>query len=344
MLRFSKIIAAVLVLLAIALAVYAWMLSRRPAPAPAPAVASAQPQKPAEPTYPVVVATKPLPAGQPIPADALRLTQLTVNPAGAFKTVAAAAGKVPVLDLGEGTPLLEGQMATGLALKLEAGERAVAVKADEVLGVGNNVRPGDYVDVFFTLKADNRDIDRSQARLLLARKRVLAYGQTSLDALPATDEPAAEGADSTGSRALSSPPRRNTASQRPVQARTVVLAVPVEDVNRLTLAEASGRLLLALRNPTDTSEPDPALFAELPPALQPQPPKRGEPARPALAGIDRAQAGLATADLVAGGSANARRPGPSAGQRPGQPATAKPRPAGTEVEIIRGDRRDTVHY
>lgn len=340
MLRFSKIIAAVLVLLAIALAVYAWMLSRQPAPAPA--VVSAQPQKPAEPTYPVVVAAKPLPAGQPIPADALRLTQLTVNPSGAFKTVAAAAGKVPVLDLGEGTPLLEGQMATGLALKLEAGERAVAVKADEVFGVGNNVRPGDYVDVFFTLKADNKDIDRSQARLLLARKRVLAYGQTSLDALPA-DESATEGADGTGSRALASPPRRNTASQRPAQARTVVLAVPVEDVNRLTLAEASGRLLLALRNPTDTSEPDPALFAELPPALQPQPPKRGEPARPALAGIDRAQAGLATADLVAGGSANTRRPGPPAGQRPGQP-TAKPRPAGTEVEIIRGDRRDTVHY
>ncbi len=337
MLRFSKIIAVVLVLLALALGVYAWMLSRQPAPAPTVATAASS-DKAAEPTWPVVVATKPLPAGQPIAADAVRVAQLAVNPAGAFQSVAAVTGKVPVLSLGEGSPLLAGQMATGLALKLEAGERAVAVKADEVLGVGNNVRPGDYVDVFFTLKADGKDVDRSQTRLLMARKRVLAYGQDSLDALP-PDESAADGA-SGGS--LMAKPRNSNTNRRPAQARTVVLAVPVDDVNRLTLAEASGSLLLALRNPTDTSEPDPTLFAQLPPALQPLPPKPGTTRGP-LTGIDRAVAGLARPDLVAGGAANVRRTAASpTGRVAGQPGAQ--RPARTEVEIIRGDRRDTVHY
>lgn len=332
MLRFSKIIAAVLVLLALVLAAYAWKLSRQPAPRPAPANAHRQAPVP---TFPVVVTTKPLPAGEPIPADALRLAELPINPSGAFKTVAAATGRIPVLDLSEGTPLLDGQMASGLALRLGPGERAVAVKADEVMGVGNNVRPGDYVDVFFTVKVDHKDVDRSQARLLLARKRVLAYGQASLEALP--DEAGAEEAEAKG-RSLTTPTRKST--ERTPPARTVVLAVPVEDVNRLTLGEASGRLVLALRHPTDTREPDPTLFAELPPALQPLPAQRGAPARAPLTGVDRAQAGLATIDLVAGGPAPARQTRTAARSSDAPRA----RPAGTEVEILRGDRRDTVRY
>lgn len=334
MLRFSKIIAAVLVLLAIVLAGYAWMLSRQPAPKP---VMSPQAQPPVT-TYPVVVATRSLPAGEPIPADALRVAQLSVNPSGALKSIDAAAGKVPALDLGQGTPLLESQMATGLALKLDAGERAVAVRADEVIGVGNNVRPGDFVDVFFILKADNREIDRGQARLLLARKRVLAYGQSTLDALPPDETGSADGAEGSGGRTIVSS-RSSASNKRAAQARTVVLAVPVEDVNRLTLAEASGRLLLALRNPADATEPDSSLFADLPPALQP---KAAKPGQPALSGIDRAAAGIATADLANGGSST--RVTTRAAAHAANAAPGRPRPAGTEVEIIRGDRRDTVHY
>ncbi len=325
MIRISKIIAVLLVLLALSLALYAWMLSRKPAPAPPQASVSAAGAKAAaEATYPVVVATRPLPAGQAIDAGSLRVAQLNIQPAGAFKGVAEVAGRVPVLDLGVGAPLLEGQLVSGLALRLEAGERAVAVKADEVMGVGNNVRPGDFVDVFFALKADGKDVDRSQSRLLLARKRVLAYGSASVDAMASGGEG-----------------RAGQKQAQPAAARTVVLAVPVEEVNRLALGEASGRLLLALRHPEDVSTPDPALFAELPTALRPQPAKRGEPARLPLQGMDLAQAGLATADLVQGGSARGERPA-SAAPRPTRPGAQAS--GGQEVEIIRGDRRDTTRY
>ncbi|MBW8720269.1 MAG: Flp pilus assembly protein CpaB, partial [Variovorax paradoxus] len=278
MINLTKVIAAILVLLALALGGYAWMLSRQPPPPVAVAPSAAAPGKTVQAqTFPVVVAAKPLPAGQAIPADALRIERLTINPAGAFQETAPLAGRVPVIDLGEGSPLLQSQLVSGLALRVAEGERAIAIKADETMGVGNKVQPGDFVDVFLMLKSDSKDIDRSQARLLLSRKRVLAYGSASVDG-------------------LSSKMDKNGAAQQQAQraepARTAVLAVPVDEINRLTLAENSGRLLLALRNPTDMSEPDPKLFAELPTALQPPPLKAGEPRRPPLEGLDRAQAGV----------------------------------------------------
>ncbi|TWD91367.1 pilus assembly protein CpaB [Variovorax beijingensis] len=327
MINLTKVIAAILVLLALALGSYAWMLSRQPPP-PVAVAPSASPGKAAQAqTFPVVVAAKPLPAGQAIPADALRIERLTINPVGAFQDTAPLAGRVPVIDLSEGTPLFEGQLVSGLALRVAEGERAVAIKADEIMGVGNKVQPGDFVDVFLMLKSDAKDIDRSQARLLLSRKRVLAYGSASVDGLPSK-------MDKNGGAQQ---------AQRSEPARTAVLAVPVDDINRLTLAENSGRLLLALRNPTDMSEPDPKLFAELPTALQPPPPKAGEPRRPPLEGLDRAQAGVTTADFVTGGKPGTlRAPAIAAAQTPAT-RTGDSR-GGLKVEVIRGDRSETINY
>jgi pilus assembly protein CpaB len=340
MIHLTKIVAAILVLLAIALGGYAWVLSRQPAKPPpsaaAPAAASSSTAA-RVPTFPVVVASKPVAAGQAIAIDAVRVEQLPINPSGAFKETADVIGRVPVFDLGEGTPLLEGQLASGLAMRVEEGERAVAVKADEVMGVGNKVQPGDFVDVFVMLKSDGRDVDRTQARLLLSRKRVLAFGSASVDGLPSK---VGEG------RAT---PQQQQQQQRAEAARTAVLAIPVADINRLTLGESSGRLLLALRNPLDTALPDPALLAELPPALQPPAPKRGEAARGPLEGLDSAQAGLTAVDLVTGGGAAGRRllaesRAPNATAAPRSPSTGARGRGVTEVEMIRGDRSETVRY
>jgi pilus assembly protein CpaB len=329
MINLTKIIAAILVLLALALGGYAWLLSRQPPPPVAAAPSAATGKTSQAQTFPVVVAAKPLPAGQAIPADALRVERLTINPVGAFQETGPLAGRVPVIDLSEGTPLFESQLVSGLALRVTEGERAVAIKADEIMGVGNKVHPGDFVDVFLMLKSDGKDIDRSQARLLLSRKRVLAYGSASVDGLPSK-------MDKNG--AAQQQPQRSEA------ARTVVLAVPVDDINRLTLAENSGRLLLALRNPTDMSEPDPKLFAELPTALQPPPPKAGEPRRTQLEGLDRAQAGVTTADFVTGGkpSSASRAPAIAAARTPAT-RTGDSR-GGLKVEVIRGDRSETINY
>lgn len=329
MINLTKIIAAILVLLALALGGYAWLLSRQPPPPVATAPAAATAKAAHAQTFPVVVAAKPLPAGQAIPADALRIERLTINPVGAFQDTAPLAGRVPVIDLSEGSPLLQGQLVSGLALRVNEGERAVAIKADEIMGVGNKVQPGDFVDVFLMLKSDGKDIDRSQARLLLSRKRVLAYGSASVDGLPSK-------MDKNGGA--------QQQAQRAEAARTVVLAVPVDDINRLTLAENSGRLLLALRNPTDMSEPDPKLFAELPTALQPPPPKAGEPRRPQLEGLDRAQAGVTTADFVTGGKPGSASRAPAiAAVRTPATRTGESR-GGLKVEVIRGDRSETINY
>jgi pilus assembly protein CpaB len=96
---------------------------------------------------------------------------LPSKPDGAYDEIQAAVGSVPAVDIPKGAPVLKGQMVTGLALKVAEGERAVAVKVDESIGAGNRIRPGDFVDVFFVLRRDGNEIDQSQARLLLSRKR-----------------------------------------------------------------------------------------------------------------------------------------------------------------------------
>lgn len=332
MIHLTKIIAALLVLVALALGVYAWVLSRQPAPQSPAVTAAMSAATERKALFPVVVTARAVAAGEPLKAESLRVEQLPINPAGAFQEVGKAIDGIPVADLGEGTPVLASQLVTGLALHVLAGERALAVKADEMMGVGNRIRPGDFVDVFFTLKSDGKDVDRSQARLLLSRMRVLAYGSASVDGSPSQMAEA----------------KAAQSQQRAEAARTAVLAVPVADVNRLALGEATGRLVLALRHPTDLSEPDPALFAELPTALQPQAPKVGAPPRGPLESVDRAQAGLTAIDLATGGAlAQARnatpvRSAPSIAPRPTSAARVQRNSA--EVEFIRGDKRETLSY
>ncbi|MDB5877475.1 MAG: cpaB [Variovorax sp.] len=245
MVHLTKLVAAVLVLLAIVLGIYAWILSHRYQPSLPQTAGQTAPDpevRAAAPLFPVVVAARATPAGQVIAADALRVAQLPIQPSGTFASAEALVGRVPVLDLSEGMPLVENQLASGLAQRLGDGERAVAVRADEVMGVGHRVQPGDYVDVFVVLKSDGRDTAGNQARLLLSRKRVLAFGAASVENMQQNSQ------QSQG---------RNEA------ARTAVLAIPVAEIARLALGENGGHLLLALRNPADVAQPEAALFAGL---------------------------------------------------------------------------------
>lgn len=222
MLNFTKVSAGVLIAAALLLGIYAWLLGRH-------APNAAQTVSVAKTGFAVVVAARRLPAGQPIPRDALRVDKVSAFPSGAFAEPLLVSKRVPLADIEPGTPVFEGQLSSGFADRVEAGERAVAVRVDEAGAVGDRVRPGNVVDVFLTLKRDGAgigghgEIARSQAKLLLSRVRVLAFG----DALPAGGGP-------------------NT---HDVHARTVVLAVPTEEVDRLALADSAGHLLLALRNP-----------------------------------------------------------------------------------------------
>ena len=338
----TKILAGLLLVLAIALGIGAWMLSRQPvrqvaAPsAPAPAAAPTAPTE----MHNVVVAAKAVPAGQRLTAEDLKVAQLPAAVANSFASTEPVVGRTTVVALQPDSPLFEQQLLNGLALQIEPGQRAVAIAVKDTMAAGHHVRPGDFVDVFFTLegKADQTDID-TQARLLLARSRVLAYGAASVENPPPTaaqQRQAQQEADSGNAARRGSASREGT-SAAPANANTAVLAVALEDVERLALAEKYGKLTLALRHPDDTSVPNPALFASLPTVLQPVAArlKKDEALPPA----DRAFAGLHFKDLAVG----AKAPAPRTTAAPVLRAQAPlPTPAGAASNATQSARGNTV--
>ncbi len=306
----TRILAGALIALAVLLGIFAWTLSRRPASHPAVPAAQV--------TFPVVVAARALPAGKPITVDALRVQSLPINPNGAFGDPSMLAGRVPTSDIGPDSPVLEAQLSSGIAERIDPGQRAIAVRVDESNAVGNRLRPGNFVDVFFTLKRDGNggngtgaEIDRSQARLLMSKVRVLVFG----NATPGADNPG----DANG------------------MVRTAVLAVPVADVDKLTLAETSGRLIFALRNPKDDEVVDPNAFAPTTGVVKIS---ANAPAGDVTQDSTRAAAGEALDELSgAGGNVAAR---PQTAPHIARPVTRVAAAPVDNIEVIRGGRAETV--
>ena len=332
MVNIAKIAVGVLLAVALGLGIYGWMLAKSPKASDSQALGSTMDGKPSA-TVNVVVAKQTIAAGQALKAEDLQLAGFPSKPEGAYDDISVAVGSVPAVDIPKDAPVLKGQLVTGLALKVPEGERAVAVKVDESVGAGNRIRPGDFVDVFFVLRRDGNEIDQSQARLLLSRKRVLAYGAASVDALTSSQEKA------DGKQANS-----------PESARTAVLSVPVEEVSRLALGGSNGSLLPALRNPTDTTEPDLTKFAPLPGVLTVALPKGG--VATALEGADAAQAGVAMSGLAGSTGVNrtslGARPAAPMNAGPAKPAAPRVRTASSDaslpVEFVRGANTQTVRY
>lgn len=342
----TKILAGLLIVVAIALAIMAWLVGRQPArPAiqPTAPAAAGQAAQPAAVQYSVVVASRPLAGGQHITDEDVKQIQVPAVVADSFTETGAVVGRTTLAAIATDQPIREQQLINGLALQIGVGQRAVSIALKEPMAAGHHVRPGDFVDVFFTLdgKNENTPVD-TQARLLLARSRVLAYGSSSVDNPPPTaaQRKAQQEQDKDNGNRNGA---RGDQGARIEQAQTALLAVPLEDVERLTLAEKYGHLTLALRHPDDTSTPDPSLFAALPTVLQPVASRMQKGER--LQGADRSFAGMRLKDLASGADSknlhrgNAATPATTyASTRPAQPA---PRPM---VEIHQGAAVQTVSY
>ncbi|MGN6317912.1 Flp pilus assembly protein CpaB [Trinickia sp.] len=308
-LNVTKITAGALIVAALLLGLYAWTLSRHSAPAAqaTPVAVAAAPDT----MFPTVIATRLLPAGTPITGDALRVVMLPVRPSGAFSDASLVTQRVPLSDIGPNVTVLEAYLSSGFAEQVGLGERAVAVHVDEASAVGNRIRPGNFVDVFFTLKREGAgvgpqaEVTRSQTRLLLSRVRVLAFGSTDSGA----GNPAQVG----------------------VGVRTAVLAVPTADVDRLELADSTGHVLLALRNPRDEGGVAAA---------------DGQGAR--RAGLIRAGAAaagsqpLAMQQAAAGVSLSELAGGFGATARAAARARSGPSHEAGAIEVIRGGRAQTL--
>jgi pilus assembly protein CpaB len=320
MANLTRTLAILFFLVAVALGVFAFVLARSPAPAEARVEAHPSVNATAARLEPVVVAARDLPAGKPLdPADLTVRMQASATP-GAFGDVAALTGRATRIAVAQGVPVTAEALSSGLADVIEPGERAVAVRIDETNAVGNYVKPGNYVDVFFTLKraggiggvGGDTEVQATQARLLLSKVRVLGVGSASV-----------AGTDAAGSNDANRAPR--------LAASTAVLAVRTADVDALTLAEGEGRLTLALRNTGDDEAAPPQAFA---PLIQVKADADG-----AANGATRAAAGLSLSALAGGRIAHAERE-----RAPVRAVTAAPAPRGDEIEVIRGGRVERTAY
>lgn len=309
--KLTKIIAVILVLLAVCLAALAWWMGHQ-APVPAPGVSVATPVKA---TYSVVVAAKNLEKGKAITADGVKLLNLPMTTNGTYVDASEVIGKIPASDIVADKMITEDQLVRGLALKLADGERAVAIPVDEVVGVGNRIVAGDYVDVFFTLKKGN-DIDTSQSRLLASRQRVLTYGANTLGEASSAPTPVA-----------------NNQNSQPVQARTAVLATPVDQVNQLLLAAQNGKLTLVLRHPGDASAADIALFPEPNRVLKEKSGLSAEDKVALKTGDNQAYSGVDFSSWASGKTNAANKT-----------ASRSSTKASNTLEVIKGTQRENVSF
>jgi pilus assembly protein CpaB len=315
--KLTKIIAVILVLLAVTLAALAWWMGHRPPPPPVEVKMAEQP-KAAE--YAVVAAAKKLEKGKQITADSVKLVTLPMTANGTYANAADVIGKVPAVEIAADTLVTEEQLIKGLALKLAEGERAVAISVDEVVGVGNRIAAGDYVDVFFTLKKGN-DVDIGQSRLLASRRRVLTYGAATMGEAQASPNALAN---------------NQTAQQS--QARTAVLATPIEQVNQLLLAAQNGRLTLVLRHPDDAGVADMSLFPEPKSVLRERSGLSQADKEELKTGDNQAYAGVDLSSWA--GSGSTTRPYTAVSSSAGKTQSR----SSNTLEVIKGTQRENVSF
>lgn len=205
-------------------------------------------------SYPIVVATKDIAAEQEVKADDIKVTMVNKQINEGFTEQQPLIGLTSRMAISSGDMLLPAHFhsLSAVSANLHPGERAVAVKVDEVTGVGGYIEPGDKVDVLLFLPAGQETDNQSSAQLLLPAIRVVAYGN-QLDEL---DQQQIR----QKSRAYLSASETNTISKlltennatendkKPTvnQSKTAVLAVDQAEVSTLLLAESTGRIRLAL--------------------------------------------------------------------------------------------------
>jgi pilus assembly protein CpaB len=177
----------------------------------------------------VVVAARSIELGQTLTPDMLRLQTWPADalPQGAFTQLSdltAGEARVALRAIEPNEPILASRVSgpggrATLSATIAEGHRAVAIRVNDVIGVGGFVLPGDFVDVLLTrAEGRSRSNDDMQTDLLIDNVRVLAIDQTAND----------NGDD-------------------PQVARAVTIEVTPEDGQKVALASQIGTLSLALR-------------------------------------------------------------------------------------------------
>ncbi|MDD2904053.1 MAG: Flp pilus assembly protein CpaB [Syntrophales bacterium] len=181
-------------------------------------------------TAPVVVAAKDVDAAQGLKAGQLSIVQWPQksSPKGGFSSVEEVVGRVTVLPMGAGEPILEPKLApqgtpAGMVALVGDKKRAMTVKVNESSGVAGFIIPNNRVDVVVSMNRGEFSND-PLAKVVLENLRVLGTGQKIIQKDP---------------------------DGKPQVVPTVTLEVTPEEGERLALASGEGHISLVLRGQKD---------------------------------------------------------------------------------------------
>ncbi len=286
----------------------------------------------------VVVAKVDIPLSTMITAEQLTLQSLPreVTPEGAFTEPNKLIGRVSITNIGAREPLTDLKLApvgseAGLTGVIAAGFRAITVKVDDVVGIAGLVNPGSWVDIVAVINPQEQSANQGPtSKIVLQHIRVLATNQDI--------------------EQNSEKEQKEKKASTPSTIKAVTLQVLPEQVEKLALAQAEGKLQLVMRNSVDKDEvqtpgankrslltgehiapePKPEVAQALAKSVAAQPPAENEPAK---------------------GARRSRPPifvpsnGPS-GKADSLPKAEKPKPAPTRnlVEVFESGKRRTVEF
>ena len=190
-------------------------------------------------------------------------------PVGAIKSIDAAKGRVVKTTIVAGEPLLDAKLAPELSGKggimpmlVPEGHRGVSIKVDDAVKESGFVLPNSRVDVLVSLLKD-RTAQVRFSRVILQDVLVLAAGQSV-----------------------------ELQDNKPVTVTTVTLSLTPEQAERLSVAQAEGKLMLATRNLRDKGQVQTAGVSstDLITERGPQPAARPAPVAPVSTGTMKVKA------------------------------------------------------
>lgn len=175
----------------------------------------------------VVTAARDLPRGTRLSGEDVALTKIDVAqaPAGAFSSAEALEGRFLIQSAPAGTPITQSffpsRESGGMAAAIPPGMRAVSLHVEEYAGVTEIVEPGDRVDIYMATDRRNPGREDIKVNTVLENIEVIDTGR-------AVDQ---------------------RGRQAPLPVVTVI--VEADDARGLSLADQTGAIRLALRNPID---------------------------------------------------------------------------------------------
>ncbi len=186
------------------------------------------------PTVGVVLATRDLEPGQQVTQQDIRLVDWPAGslPEGFSTSPDEVVGRGVIQPIRINEPLLSSKLASpeggaGLQATIAPGERGVAVRVNEIVGIAGWIRAGMRVDVLVTLDQGS-NITEPITKLVLQDVLVLGIGQNLV----------------------------RTEQDEPLPGQVVILAVDPDEAEQLTLMATKGSIQLALRNSLDRDTVD----------------------------------------------------------------------------------------